>query len=119
MEGMLDLLVPLTRLCSYSVLVVVFFVFIVRPLLNYIIVNREIEQRKKLNEKMASNVASPPGQSTSHGASEENVVLPEDDSTDSGIVKGPGQQALNRLASSDADKAVDLVKQWVHGDSPK
>jgi len=117
MEGGLNILVPLIRLVSYSALVIVFFVFIVRPLLNYIIVEREIERRKRLNQEMAAQVAVVTSSRPSLSHQEESEPLLEEEEAEVGSAKMTDKQTLSRLALSDSDKAADLVRQWVHTDS--
>lgn len=109
MEGLLEILVPLVRLLSSSVLVVLFFMFVVRPLFNYFIVNSEIEHHKKLIEEFDVPSAASSVINSTPDAMDEDLTQPKDEGID----------ALNRMAASNSDKAVDLVKQWVNSDSKR
>lgn len=115
MEGLVELFVPIMQLFSTAVLVILFFMFIVRPLLNYFIVNREIEQRKKINEGLIQESAA--AINASSELSEKSILPPEENGTRN--TSGGEQQVLNSLASDDTGKAVDLVKQWVNTDSSR
>jgi len=48
MDEILEFLHPIVWLFAKGVLIVLIFAFVVKPLLNYFIINREIENRKKL-----------------------------------------------------------------------
>jgi hypothetical protein len=54
MDRVLDFLTPFFPLMINGFLIVLVFVFVVKPLLNYFIVNREIEHRKKLSREYMS-----------------------------------------------------------------
>ena len=110
MESLVEFLEPLARLISTAMVIVLFFLFIVRPLLKYLIVNREIEHLKKLNEEMLAVDSLDPANDDS--GEEEKLA---------GHTVGQSQrvtekEALNRLATSDPDKASDLVRKWVNSD---
>lgn len=110
MEDLLALLAPLVRLISTLVGVILFFLYLVRPLLNYLLANHEIERQKKENaailEAFLNDEAEdhPPGDQTG---------LPGDQPQGR---KPPGKETMTRLASSDPEKAGDLVKKWIHSD---
>jgi|GEM_PF-5541629 len=110
MDNLLALLVPLVRLISTLIGVILFFLYLVRPLLNYLLANHEIERQKKENaailEAFLNNEAEnhPPGSQDG---------LPGDQSRGK---KPPGKETMARLASSDPEKAGDLVKKWIHSD---
>jgi flagellar biosynthesis/type III secretory pathway M-ring protein FliF/YscJ len=118
MESYHELLVTLARLLSSVVVIVLFFMFIVRPLLDYFIVNREIEQRKRLHEELLEDVPPvdlPKFRDVVDGGSAPIGDIPEPQAR----AKGSDMETLTRLASSDPDKASDLVKQWVNSDSSR
>ena len=114
MESLFGLMVPLIRLVSSIVVIVLFFFFIVRPFFNYLIVNREIEHRKKLNpDAQSDNYFPVDSMENLEGTEDRNTVLGED------FVRGrdgklSDLETLNRLSVSDPDKASDLVKKWVN-----
>lgn len=120
MEGLLELLVPIVRLISSVVLVILFFIFIVRPLLNYFIVNNEIEHRKKINVSLKPEFTFESNRS-SESSREEGDMPPEDETIEnaSQSMEGNKQRELNTLASNNTDKAVDLVKHWVNSESSR
>lgn len=119
MEELLDLLIPLFNLVSIAVLIVLFFVFIVHPLLNYLIINREIERNKEINDEITKAYSL--RINTTSDSSEDTFSLPKVEGVDAGIgnMSDERSQQLNNSNSSDTDKAVDMVKQWVHTDSPR
>lgn len=121
METFHELLVTLARLLSTVVVIILFFMFIVRPLLDYFITSREIEQRKKLHDDFGDEDDGPPldlsvGRADAGGGDNspaEEFTVPQSKP------KASDMEALSRLAASDPDKASDLVKQWVNSDSPR
>ncbi len=115
MESLLRFLEPLTRLISTAALIVLFFLFIVRPLLKYLIVNREIEHRKKLIEERYSADSPPPygGTDDNNGIGDEEKIAAD---TVGQRTRTSDKDALNRLASGDPDKAGELVKKWVNSE---
>ena len=111
MESLLKFLEPLAQLISTAVVIVLFFLFIVRPLLKYLIVNHEIEHRKKLNEEMLA-VDSLLDPANDDSGEEEKLAA-----NTIGQSRGASEkETLNRLAASDPDKAGDLVRKWVNSD---
>ena len=112
MESVLEVLEPLTRLICTAIVIVLFFLFIVQPLLKYFIVNREIEHHKKLNERMV-----PADSELDESAGDDGVgqeIMAED--TVGFEKRSSERETLNRLATSDPDKAGELVKKWVNSD---
>ncbi len=109
MESLLDLLAPLARLISIIVIIVLFFMCIVRPLLKYLSVNHAIEHRKR-HDKGISIVAPAPGPDLIMESHHDDVALGDND-------HGPRlskKDMLNRLAASDPEKAGNLVKKWLN-----
>ncbi len=118
MENYHDLLVTVVRLFSTVVVIVLFFMFIVRPLLDYFIASREIKHHKHLREELLVDeeeinipVDLPVGREVN--TPEEELPPPKK------RIKDADMETLTRLAASDPDKASDLVKQWVNSDSSR
>ena len=111
MESLLEFLEPLTRLISTIVVIVLFFLCIVRPLLNYLFVSYDIERRKEcIAESMAAASAdelegSPVGEERQG-----------DESVTFGNARASEKDTISRLAASDPAKASEMVKKWVHSD---
>ena len=116
MESFHELLVTLARLICTVVVIVLFFLFIVRPLLDYFIMSREIERRKRDLEEMPEEEGLPLDFRPSRGGGEEGAKAPPSPSPRSGLSE---QEKLSRLAASDPEKAGELVKQWVNSDSSR
>ena len=114
MESLLELLEPLTRLICTAVAIVLFFLFVVQPLLKYLIVNREIERRKKQNEEMLTVNSLHDGGSDDDSGEKE---IPAAGAVGQGLRASESEKdTLDRLAASDPDKAGNLVKKWVNND---
>lgn len=112
MENLLEFLEPLIRLISTVVVVVLFFLFIVRPLLNYLFVNYDIERRKKrLEESMEAGSADDLEGSDLAGEEREG-----EESAGFRTARASERDAIDRLAASDPAKASEMVKKWVHSD---
>ena len=109
MESLLDFLVPLIRLLSTIVVVGLFFLFMVRPLLNYFFVNYEIEHRKRqAAAMMEAELANDSEESPPDGA---ELSTEETDSLQNPRASVKGE--IERLAASDPERAGELVKQWI------
>ena len=122
MESTYELLLTLARLFSTIVVIVLFFLYIVRPLLDYLIANREIERSKRLYEEIPDDLAPPVEMGVVRGRGD--GAEEADAMTDDHPAPRPGgrltdQDKLSRLAASDPDKAGELVKQWVNNDSAR
>ena len=116
MESSHELLVTLVRLISSMGVVVLFFLFIVRPLLNYFIVKREIAHQKRVSEE-AIESEDPPVVAREEGSVGVADAMEAADDLPSGAVSRrrlSDLDTLNRLAASDPEKAGELVKQWVN-----
>lgn len=107
MESLIDFLAPLTQLISTVVVILLFFAFLVGPLLKYLLVNHEIEQCKKRSEEVLLTA----------GTADLMEGHAADDMASSGEYQGPrpssDRDSLDRLATSDPAKAGDLVKKWI------
>jgi len=112
MESSLEFLEPLTRLISTVVVIVLFFLFIVRPLLNYLFVNYQIEHRKKRNEEMMGADFASDLEESHHDEEGKKI---QDGETSQGA-RASGKDAIGRLAASDPGKAGELVKKWLNSD---
>ena len=110
MEDLLAFLEPLIRLISTVVGIILFFLYLVRPLLNYLLANHEIERQKRQNAEILEAFLSDEAENR---PPEGQDSLPEDHPQQK---KSPGKETMNRLASSDPDKAGDLVKKWIHSE---
>ena len=111
MEGLLEFLEPLLWLISSVVAIILFFLFVVQPLLRYLFVNYEIERHKKRNaEVMGMDLVGESGEDLdpTHTQAAADEALPGP--------RGSAKETISRLAESDPEKAGDLVKQWVHND---
>lgn len=112
MERLLDFLEPLTRLLCTVAFIVLFFLFVARPLLHYLFVNFEIEQRKRRMEAMMETHSS--------SFSGENMPVGEEEKRLEGDplprqTTGASDE-LGRLAASDPAKAEELIKKWANSD---
>jgi len=119
MESFHELLVTLVRLISTIAVIILIFLFVVRPLLDYLIASREIEHRKRLNEEMPEDEPPPVDLEMGRGGGEAAGSRADDLP-----VQRPGgglsdKEKLSRLAASDPEKAGDLVRQWVNNDSSR
>lgn len=112
MESLLEFLEPLTRLISTIVVIALFFLFVVRPLLNYLLVNDEIERRKKLNEEMMTTDFASTTEESHHHEDEKKIVEPETFHS----ARPSEKDAIDRLAASDPERAGELVKKWIHSE---
>lgn len=113
MENLHEILVALVRLTSTITVIVLFFLFVVRPLLNYFIVNHEIEHCKKLNEELLPGDF--PAEEAVEGDHEDKVATVAPEPRHDGKLSDQ-QDTLQRLATGDPDRAGELVKQWVNRD---
>jgi len=112
MESLFEFLEPLTRLISTAVVIVLFFLFIVHPLLNYLFVNHQIEHRKKRNEEVmgtdfATDLEESHRDEEGKGVDEGETFL---------SARASEKDAIGRLATSDPEKAGELVKKWLNSD---
>jgi flagellar biosynthesis/type III secretory pathway M-ring protein FliF/YscJ len=108
MESFLEFFEPLTRLLSTVIGIILFFIFVVRPLLNYLMLNHEIEHLKKRQaEMMTAEFAGESAEGHDDEIAAEEYVPGRRAST---------QDALGRLAASDPEKAGELVKKWINND---
>ncbi|MDA8161175.1 MAG: hypothetical protein M0T76_10710 [Desulfobacteraceae bacterium] len=120
MEGLSTFLGLITRLLCSLAGVVLFFLFVVRPLLHYLLVNRQIEQQKRraereanamLNEEPAAPASTGVAKSKGHGADLDSTTQPPE--------RRPGnetRETLARLAGSSPDKAEELIKKWARSE---
>lgn len=111
MDSLLEFLEPLLWLISTVVAIVLFFLFVVRPLLNYLVVNYEIERHKKRNEEMM-DVDLVSGREGNFQAAAEKKA----DGEPLHSPKASEKDAIGRLAASDPEKAGELVKKWIHNE---
>lgn len=112
MESFVNLFAPLIHLLITISVIVIIFLFLVKPFFNYLIINRQIEQRKKVNfEIHEAKIAS-----RKKYDEDENVINAAVDHDKKSILKTKDQEAISKLADSNPDKAGELVKKWLHTD---
>lgn len=115
MDNLFHLLVPLIRLVSSIAVVILFFLFVVRPLINYFITNREIEHRKRIYDDGTTERNESQGEFVRRrNGTEEDETEPAEEVIQSRDKKLSDLETLNRLSASDPEKASDLVKKWVN-----
>ncbi len=115
MEGLSTFLGLITRLLCSLAGVVLFFLFVVRPLLHYLLVNRQIEQQKRRAGQEANAMMSQqPAASASTGAANSQDNGADLDSTTPTPERRPGngaRETLARLTDSSPDMAEELIKK--------
>lgn len=120
MESTIILLGSLTRLLCTLGVIILFFLFVVRPLFNYLVVNREIEQRKRESKALTEDEPVEFSGEDSAASAIDNAPRGLDDDEEAlAPARGQGlsdREALGRLAGSTPDKAGDLIKKWVHSE---
>ncbi|MDD5758398.1 MAG: hypothetical protein PHI06_04880 [Desulfobulbaceae bacterium] len=112
MESLLDFLEPLTWLLCTVALIILFFLFVARPLLHYLFAHFEIRQRKRRMEAIIE--AHPSSLTGENQAASEEEKRVEDDPVPR--QKTGVNDELARLAASDPAKAGELVKKWASSD---
>ncbi len=120
MEGLATFLGLITRLFCSLAGVVLFFLFVARPLLHYLLVNRQIEQQKRRAGQEANAMMSQqPAASASTGAANSQDNGADLDSTTPTPERRPGngaRETLARLTDSSPDKAEELIKKWARSE---
>lgn len=112
MESFVNLFAPLIHLLITVAVIIIIFMFLVKPFFNYLIINRQIEQRKKVNLEI--HEAKKAAQKKYDD--DENVVNAVTDYEKKSIFKTKDQETISKLAESNPDKAGELVKKWLHTD---
>ncbi len=133
-DQLLRLLEPLLRLMIYGTMVCIVFAFLVRPLFQYLLLNKEIEAKKRLaaearaleearNKAMDSTDDDIDDIDDLTDIADDPVIgsagaAPQDAAMDTASqTAAPGkQEMLSRLAESDPEKAGQLVKNWVNAE---
>ncbi|PLX50136.1 MAG: hypothetical protein C0613_04915 [Desulfobulbaceae bacterium] len=105
-----DLIEWLAAPLMYGVLLLLFFLFFVRPFFSYIFDPHRIAAQKSLEEKKRRADA----------ALQFNEIVDLDDLTIDPDKDIPDiitdDKKIEKLVSSDPDKGKDLVKQWLHSE---
>lgn len=114
MDTLLVFIEPLTRLIVIGIGIVLFFIFIAHPLLNYFLVNHEIERRKRLLEEMPL-IDDPLEVEPSQLGRQPEAAL--DDRQIPNVGRRSAKDTLDRLAEGNPEKAGELIKQWINKDS--
>ncbi|NOX25107.1 MAG: hypothetical protein GXP59_03145 [Deltaproteobacteria bacterium] len=101
MNIFIDNLEPVFRQFLYLILIIFFMAFLVRPLLNYFAVNREIEHKKRLIKQLRDSALPPDTEDLSESLDQSS---------------GAAGNKLPGMAASSPGRTGDVVPKTLHND---